>query len=168
MQQRAQDFRELAGMPPGAYRGGLYDEEGIIGSAVSGSNSTFVRPGMNSAGQRTVANRNASGFNLRGVSEVLAEAGLNPTVELVKAISERRVVTDRNGKPVVDADGNQVTEPVIDNTLRVKVLMEMQQFVAPKLKAVEVTVKEPDLTEEQIDARIAALQERQARAAVNG
>lgn len=166
MGRAAQDFRDLAGMPPTAYRGGIYDEESVVGSVVAAS--TFVKPGPNSGGLRTVANRNASGFNLRGVVEVLAEAGLNPTEELVRAIQERRVVTDRNGNAILDKDGNPVTEPVIDHTLRVKVLMEMQQFVAPKLKAVEVTVKEPDLTEEQIDQRIAALQEKQARAAVNG
>lgn len=153
-------------MPPTAYRGGYYDEDSVVGSVVAAS--TFVKPGSGSAGLRTVANRNASGFNLRGVAEVLAEAGLNPAEELVRVLKERRVVTDRNGNAILDEKGEPVTEPTIDHTLRVKVLMEMQQFVAPKLKAVEVTVKEPDLTEEQIDQRIAALQEKQARAAVNG
>lgn len=151
-------------MPPTAYRGGLYDEEGIVGSMVAAS--TFVKPGPASGGLRTVANRNASGFNLRGVAEVLAEAGLDPTAELVRVLKETRVVTDRNGNAIIDKDtGEPVREPIIDHTLRVKVLMEMQQFVSPKLKAVEVTVKEPELTEAQIEARIAALQ---AKAAVNG
>ena len=56
-------------------------------------------------------------------------------------------------------------EPVIGVELRTKVLMELQQFTAPKLKAVEVTHKTPELTPEQVDARLAALM---AKAAVNG
>ena len=160
------DFGELAGAAPTAYRGGLYDEDSIVGSVVAGR--TFVSPGPASGGLRTVANKNASGFNLRGVAEVLAEAGLNPTEELVRVLTERRVITDRNGNAVVGPDGQPMTEPIIDHVLRTKVLMELQQFVAPKLKAVEVTVREPELSEEQIDQRIAALQQKQARAAIHG
>ena len=158
---KTHDFRDLAGAPPVAYGGGMYDSEGTMGEGAS----NFVKPGPGSKGLRTSANSSASGFNLRGVAEVLTQFGLDPTVELCRVLQGTRVITDRSGRAVTDEQGNMVTEPIIDVIMRTKVLMELQQFIAPKLKAIEVTHKGPELTDSQLDARLAALL---AKAAVNG
>lgn len=159
-------MQDSLGMPPEAFDGNGWSKRIPVGE----SNSTFVRPGKNSAGQRTSANRNASGFNLRGVCEVLTEFGLDPVAEIATIVKARKqkLVINADGLrvPQLDEDGNEVTEPALDIELRTKVLMELTNFVHPKLKAVEMTVKKPDLTEEQVEARLVELLARASKRAL--
>lgn len=158
------DYADRMGMPPEAYRGGLYDhEDGVIPDK---REQRITNPGPGAKGKRTVANAKPSGFNLKGVMEVLAEHGLDPTAEIAAILMARKPVTKRDGTPVYDPETLQpLTEPALDIDLRAKVLLELQQYVHPKLKSIEHTVKPSELTETQVEARLAALLERATPAA---
>ena len=94
--------------------------------------------------------RKPKGINLGKVAEVLIARGLDPTEELVDILQKT--------KPVTLKDGTQAQVPVLDDDVRAKVLLELQQYVAPKLKAIEVKVDGTlELTNEQIDARLKQL-----------
>lgn len=95
-----------------------------------------------------------SGFNLRAVVDVLTAEGLDPTAEIAKILKAQKPVMHRNGTPALDADGEPLMEPVLDGDTRAKVLLELQQYVHPKLKAVEVKMTGPTMSDEQIDARL--------------
>lgn len=97
-------------------------------------------------------------MNLRGVVEVLQEFGLDPTAEIAKVLTGSKPLLDRSGEPVLDKLGQPQYVPLIDIDMKAKILLELQQYVHPKLKSVEVTVKKQELSEDQVDARIAALQ----------
>lgn len=62
----------------------------------------------------TRRSKKLGGINLRSVAEVLEAEGLDPTAEIVKVL------------PELDAD------------LRARIMMELLNYVAPKLKAVEM------------------------------
>ncbi len=148
------NFAEMAGMPPKAYAGGMYDADDACHPGMH--SSTFVKPGPDAKGQRTSPNKTQR-INLRGVVDVLSEFGLDPTVELARVITGRRKMLDRSGNPVLDEQGQPVTEPILSDEMRTKVLLELQQYVHPKLKAVEMVVKKAELTDEQVDARLQQL-----------
>lgn len=107
----------------------------------------------------------AAPFNLKSVSEALTDAGLDPFVEIAKVLKER-VPIHRDGKPLVDdTTGEPVTVPLISGVDRAKILVELGQYVAPKLKAVEMKVEDKTkLTEEELDRRIAAFAAKQEAA----
>jgi hypothetical protein len=151
------------GMPPVPYDG--VNSNSLVADT---STQTFVRPGPNSAGRRT--GNNKGGFNIKGVVEVLTEFGLDPVAELATALQRTRPAYTRDAEgrqvPQLDAKGKQVMEPVLDETVRVKVLTELTNFVHPKLKAVEMTVKKKELTDEQLSARVASLVKRLAEDAL--
>lgn len=148
------NFADMAGMPPKAYAGGMYDPDDACHPGMH--SSTFVKPGPDAKGQRTSPNKNGK-MNLRGVVEVLSEFGLDPTVELARVLTGHRKVLDRSGNPVLDTEGQPITEPILGDEMRTKVLLELQQYVHPKLKAVEMTVKKAELTDEQVEARLQQL-----------
>lgn len=141
------------GMPPVPYDGVSHKDVVADNSGV-----TFARPGRGSVGKRSGGNRGT--FNLKGVCEVLAEFGLDPVAEVASALQRQKQVLERDedGRlvPALDKKGNPVMAPALDEELRVKVLMELTNFVHPKLKAVEMTVKGPKLTDEQVDQRVAS------------
>ena len=153
---------QQAGMPPVPYDG----DKGFASLQPDKSNITFHHPGPHSVGKRTVANARPSGFNLRGVCEVLAEHGLDPVVEVARVLKETRPVTDRGtGAIVYDKNGDMMTTPALDIDMRSRILLELTNYVHPKLKAVEVTKKKAELTDEQIDRRLAdILSRKQAKA----
>lgn len=103
------------------------------------------------------------GFNLRAVADVLAAEGLDPTIEIIKILNEQRPRTYRNGTPVLDENGEPITEPALDSDTRARVLLELQQYVHPKLKAVEIKMTGPVLSDEQIDARLQHLLSKEAK-----
>lgn len=108
-------------------------------------------PGGRAAGTRS------KGLNARAVADVLESYGLDPVEEIAKILQARKPVLDREGKPVLDELGNPQMVSTIADDLRLRTLNELAQYTRPKLKAVEVTVKAPELTDEQIDRRLEGL-----------
>ena len=104
--------------------------------------------------------------NLRGVADACVLAGLDPAVEIVRALKSQKPLLDRSGKPVLDADGNQVYVDEIDTETRLRTLNELLQYVQPKLKSVEVNVSGTlEMPTEQLDARLMALLAKAGKAA---
>lgn len=99
-------------------------------------------------------NRSGKGFNLRAVVDVLEAEGLDPTAEIAKILKAEVPVLNRDGSPMLGADGEPIMKPVLDGDTRARVLLELQQYVHPKLKAVEVKMTGPTMSEEQIDQRL--------------
>lgn len=98
-------------------------------------------------------------INLRAVAEVLAEEGLDPAAEMVRILREQIPVTTRHGDPVIDPEtGKQRMVDAVDTDTKLRMLNELLQYTQPKLKSVEVKVDpSSELTDEQLDKRIAAL-----------
>ena len=69
--------------------------------------------------------RHPAKINLRAVAEVLKDNGLDPTEEIVKVLQ----AVDKEGRPVIPSD------------LRAKINLELLQYIAPKLKSIEVKAK---------------------------
>lgn len=110
------------------------------------------------------AARGRAGLNLAAVGEVLARYGLDPAERLGEILTRRTTVVDREGNVVIDAEtGKPLTRPALDPDTEAKLLTELLQYTRPKLKAIEVTVKEPELTDEQIERRLKALMAREAK-----
>lgn len=96
-------------------------------------------------------------INLRSVAEACVDEGLDPAVEIPKALNLKRPVM-RDGKQVYDENGDPVMEYVLDADVRLRTLNELLQYIQPKLKAVEVKMSGSlELTGEQLDQRLAAL-----------
>ena len=94
------------------------------------------------------ARSRSGGVNLRAVGETLAGYGLDPSAE----ISEILMPHDE-----VDPDGVTRKKHALDPRERARALLELMQYVHPKLKAIEVTQKADELTEQQVDAKLTAL-----------
>lgn len=96
--------------------------------------------------------------NLAAVIDVLGSYGMDPAEEIAKALNATKPVLNSRGEPVLDPKtGEPMVEPVMDVADRAKIHMELLQYTRPKLKAVEVQLKEPELTDEQIDRRLERL-----------
>ena len=108
-------------------------------------------------------NQRAAGrFALRPVAQVLTEAGLDPFVEIARVLQEQTPVTDRSGNAVLDETGEPLMADQVAGFDRAKVLLELAQYMTPKLKAVEMKVGDLRKTPlDVLDARIAALLSRQ-------
>lgn len=109
------------------------------------------------AGGESGASRRAKGkINIRSVREVLEEAGLDPTVELVAIIQATVPETDAKGNVIVDAlTGETIEKHVLPQAMRASLTADLIQYVQPKLKAVEMKVEDKTPpTDEQLDARI--------------
>jgi hypothetical protein len=116
------------------------------------------------AGQGGRSGKNSGRLNLRAVADVLETYGLDPIEEVAKTLVKTKPLVDRDGKPVIDPETGEIIQvPVLDGDTRLRTLLELAQYSRPKLKAVEVTNKTPELTEEQVEARLKALLERQAK-----
>lgn len=150
-------FSDRLGMPPEAFRGGVWDPE-LNDMPVGDAEHRIVRPGPKSKGKRITPQSGKSRFNLKGVIEVLTEHGLNPIAALAEQLQEKVPVYDRSGNPVLDGKtGEPLMKYSLDGHERARLLMAMTEYVHPKLKSVEMTVKKPELTDEQLNARLAAL-----------
>lgn len=150
------NYSDSLGMPPKAYGGGAWDADTGL-ETDSERVQRIVQPGPGSAGKRTVANASKSGFNLRGVVEVLAEHGLDPVAELSKTLMATKPVTDNQGVPLLNKDGTPMVVSVLPLDVRTKALASLIEYVHPKLKSVEMTVKKAELTDDQVEQRLAVL-----------
>lgn len=122
----------------------------------------YSRPQLAHGPGSAVAKRGGK-LNLRAVAEVLDSYGLDPIEEIAKAVVQEEPLLDRNNEPILDENGKPKTRPVLDRDARLRTLLELAQYSRPKLKAVEVTNKTPELTDEQIDRRLDALLRKDAR-----
>lgn len=151
--RNAAGYAESAGAPPQMATLGLYD---ATADTAEGSQIKHG-PGGRAA-------RGRVGMNLAAVADVLAGYGLDPAARLGEILTTRVPVTDKQGNPVIDQDTLQpVTKPVLDTDTETRLLAELLQYTRPKLKAVEVTLKEPELTDDQIDKRLERLMGRMAK-----
>lgn len=96
-------------------------------------------------------------LNARAVGDVLASYGIDPAEELARILTTLEPVTDRSGQPLTGPDGQPMMRPALDAETRAKLAVALLEYTRPKLKAIEVTVKEPELSDEQIDRRLSAL-----------
>lgn len=102
--------------------------------------------------------RNPNRINLKAVAEACIDAGLDPAVEILRALSEKVPVLDRSGQPVLDDLGLPMYIDRVDPDTRIRTLNELLQYTQPKLKAVEVKMSGAlELTSEQLDNRLAML-----------
>jgi hypothetical protein len=103
------------------------------------------------------------GLNLRAVADACIAEGLDPATEIVRALARvmPRVV---DGHVVLGADGRPEMVPVLDPETRLRTLTELLQYVQPKLKAVEVVLKD-ELPPEQLDRRLSLLLAKAAQGA---
>ncbi len=99
------------------------------------------------------------------MADVLARYGFDPAEELARILTERVVVLDSRGNPVLGEDGKPITRTALDPVDHAKLTSDLLQYTRPKLKASEITVKPAELTPEQIDRRIEALLARAGGAA---
>lgn len=105
-------------------------------------------------------------FNLRAVKEVLEDEQMDPFVEIARALTEEVPVLQADGTPRLDpVYGKPLMRRVIGARDRASILIELAQYYTPKLKAVEMKVEDKrELTEEQLNDRIATLLERADKA----
>lgn len=154
---------DSAGMPPERYRGGPWDDE--TGLKSPADREAFVVPaGPGSGGKRATPTNGKSRFNLRAVVEVLEEFGLDPVAEIARTLQETKPVLDKKTGEQLVIKGKKQTTPALDIDTRARLLMGLTEYVHPKLKSVEMTVKTPELSDEQVDARLAALLLKQQQA----
>jgi len=114
------------------------------------------------AGQGGKTTKSAARLNLRAVADVLERYGLDPIEEVAKVLTESRPLLDRAGNAVLDPEtGAPQMVPQVDGEVRLRTLLELAQYTRAKLKATEVTIKTPELSDAQIDARLQALLNRQ-------
>ena len=135
----------LAGMPPRLSTVADYSEHAVPDETVQ----------IN--GRRSSSRHGRFGMNMQALDEVLSSYGLDPAVELARMLTERVPVLARDGSPVLDGDGKPLTRPALDPADHARVASELMQYTRPKLKSVEVTVTQPELTDEQVERRLQAL-----------
>lgn len=97
-------------------------------------------------------------INLRSVAEACIDEGLDPAVEIPKALNAKVPLLTKGGNQVFDDDGQPVMVHLVDADTRLRTLNELLQYIQPKLKAVEVKMTgNLELTSEQLDQRLAAI-----------
>lgn len=93
-------------------------------------------------------------INLKAVAEACIDEGLDPAIEIAKAL-KATIPMMRNGMQVYDDNGVAVMIPLLDVDTRMRTLNEFLQYTQPKLKSVEVKMSGTlDLTSEQLDNRL--------------
>lgn len=113
-------------------------------------------------GRRSSSTHGRYGMNLPAVAEVLGRYGLDPLEEIAKVMSQKIPVRDDRGNPVLDEKGQPVLRTQLSPVEHAKLAAELMQYTRPKLKATEVTIKAPELTDEQIEQRLQGLLARKA------
>jgi hypothetical protein len=102
-------------------------------------------------------------INLKAVIEACIDEGLDPAVEIAKALKATTPMI-RGGHPVLDHEGKTIRVPLLDMDTRMRTLNEFLQYTQPKLKSVEVKLSGTlDLTSDQLDARLNMLLAKAAR-----
>jgi hypothetical protein len=145
--RRRAGLQALAGEPPSGYS--TLEQRDATADVESGQQ---IKRGTGGRAAR----RTSSGINLRAVADVLEGYGLDPVEKLAEIISATRPLLAQ-GKPVLDEAGKPIMVPVLDDELRARVLMDLTQYTRPKLKAMEVTIKPPEPTGEQLEMRLESL-----------
>jgi Tat protein secretion system quality control protein TatD with DNase activity len=103
-------------------------------------------------------------INLKAVAEACIDEGLDPAVEITKALN-KQIPLFRNGAQVFDDNGLPVMVHLVDADTRLRTLNELLQYTQPKLKAVEVKMSGSlELSSDQLDQRLASLLAKAARA----
>lgn len=96
-------------------------------------------------------------INLKAVAEACIEEGLDPAVEITRALN-KQIPLFKNGAQVFDDNGLPVMVHLVDADTRLRTLNELLQYVQPKLKAVEVKMSgNLELSSEQLDQRLSSL-----------
>jgi hypothetical protein len=95
-------------------------------------------------------------FDLNSVADVLLDHGLDPSVELARILKPEQK-RDNVGQPLYGPDGKPVMIDQLAAPERARVLLELQQYVHPKLKAIEITQKTVEPTPEEVRAEIQRL-----------
>jgi hypothetical protein len=140
----AHRLAELAGAPP---KMATVDDLQAAGADTS---STHAR-------QISAATKGHPRINLKAVAEACIEEGLDPAVEITRALN-KQIPLFKNGSQVFDDSGLPVMVHLVDADTRLRTLNELLQYTQPKLKAVEVKMSGSlELTSEQLDQRLAAL-----------
>ena len=143
---------DLAGAPP---KLATMDDLAFPTSAKTGR----AHPVSKSASTSSAPHR----INLRAVAEACIEEGLDPAVEIAKAL-KATIPMMRNGMQVFDDNGVAVMVPLLDVDTRMRTLNEFLQYTQPKLKSIEVKMSGTlDLTSEQLDNRLNMLLAKAAR-----
>ena len=102
-------------------------------------------------------------INLKAVVEACVDEGLDPAVEIAKAL-KATIPMMRGGHQVLDNEGKAVMIPLLDVDTRMRTLNEFLQYTQPKLKSIEVKMSGTlDLTSEQLDNRLNMLLAKAAR-----
>lgn len=115
------------------------------------------------AGQGGRTTKSRGRLNLRAVADVLETYGLDPIEEVAKVLVKEEPLLDSKGNAVINqATGEPMMKPALPADVRLRTLMELAQYSRPKLKAVEITQKAPELTDAQIDMRLKALMDKRA------
>lgn len=97
-------------------------------------------------------------INLRAVSEVLSDYGMDPAAEMVRILTATIPRTDTTGEPILDENGEPIMIPALDADTRLRFMNELLQYTQPKLKSVDVKIDHTaDLTDDQLNKRIALL-----------
>lgn len=109
---------------------------------------------------QTGARRGKKHFDLNSVADVLYDHGLDPTVELAHILKPEPVLDPKTGNPVLNPDGTPKMSHKLTPSDHAKVLLELQQYVHPKLKAVEITQRTVEPTPEEVRAEIERLVEK--------
>lgn len=147
---RATRLAELAGAPP---KMATVDD---LEAAGANTSSTHAR-------QISAATKGHPRINLKAVAEACIEEGLDPAVEITKALN-KQIPLFKDGRQVFDDNGLPVMVHVVDQDTRLRTLNELLQYTQPKLKAVEVKMSGSlELSSEQLDSRLASLIAKAAR-----
>lgn len=131
--------------------------EGLAAAAAARRPDTSLEgpSGVEVSKRATGDAKRRGGFALRAVRDVLEEHGLDPTVEIVRVLKLRRPLYRKDGSPMLNPEtGEHLTESVLDAETQAKTLLELQQYVTPKLKAVEVIDRTPPPDPRAIDDEI--------------
>jgi hypothetical protein len=144
--------RELAGAPP------------KLATADDLAFPTAAKTGRTHAKQITSQKKGRDmRINLKAVIEACIDEGLDPAVEIAKALKATTPMI-RGGHPVLDHEGKTIMVPLLDMDTRMRTLNEFLQYTQPKLKSVEVKLSGTlDLTSDQLDARLNMLLAKAAR-----
>lgn len=143
---KAQRLAELAGAPP---RMATADDLQAAGADTSSTHARQI--------SASTKHQSPHRINLKAVAEACMDEGLDPAVEITKALN-KQIPLFKAGQQVFDDNGLPVMVHLVDADTRLRTLNELLQYTQPKLKAVEVKMSGSlELSSEQLDQRLSAL-----------
>lgn len=150
---RATRLADLAGAPP---KMATVDDLEAAGANTSSTHARQISASTKAQSPHRI--------NLKAVAEACVDEGLDPAVEITKALN-KQIPLFKNGAQVFDDNGLPVMVHLVDSDTRLRTLNELLQYTQPKLKAVEVKMSGSlELSSEQLDQRLAALLAKAAKA----